>query len=145
VLYQGIDRSQMTPFKYVMHYADHIVPAGMVLVDFILNRVPFMPRHLWVIVTILMLYGVDNIAVSLIRDKPIYAPIDPKKPLSYVIGLALPILSSLAFLMYVKIVEWKLRNYEASDRMKSMHRFASMNNGPRESPKLKEMPPQHRI
>ncbi len=110
-LYPVIPRDNMTPFQLFGHYADHIIPGAIVLIDLILNRVPFSNKHLWIILPLMILYGVDNIAVSLIRGKPIYAPLDPLKPISYVIALSLPVLSFLVFLGYEKLVTWKNNKY----------------------------------
>ena len=98
----------MTPFQYYTHYIDHTIPAGLILIDFILNRVPFSRRHLIIIVPLMMAYGIDNITVSLIRGIPIYKPLDPLKPISYIIAFSLPIISSLIFLGYELLVTWKL-------------------------------------
>ena len=99
-----------------MHFIDHIVPAGIVLVDFSLNRIPFSRRHLCMIVPMLLIYGADNIAWSLIQGSPIYKPLDPLKPLSYVIAVALPIASCLLFLVYECFVTWRNRRYDEIDQ-----------------------------
>jgi hypothetical protein len=93
-------------------YIDHIVPAAIVLVDFILNRVPFKRRHLVFIVPLMLAYGSVNIAVSLARGQPIYAPLDPHKFISYVIAFSLPIFSSLMFLGWEWVSIWKIKKYD---------------------------------
>ena len=114
-LYPGIDFSTKTHFEIACNYIDHIVPLAVLLVDMACNRYPFNRKHLWVLVPFMILYGVDNITVSLIRGIPIYKPLDPKNPLSYLVALALPLLTCLIFLAWERFVAWKLRKYAGKD------------------------------
>jgi hypothetical protein len=48
----------------------------------------------------------------LIRGVPIYKPLDFRKPNAYLIGLALPTLTVILFLLWEWFVIWKLRKYK---------------------------------
>ena len=63
------------------------------------------------------MYGVDNFTVSYIRGIPIYKPIDPTKPLSYLIAAALPFLTCLIFLAWEQFVIWKIRKFNGDARV----------------------------
>ena len=78
------------------------------------NKIPFQRRHLVVLVPLMLLYGIDNIVVSIIRGIPIYKPLDPKNPLSILLALILPCLMVLMFLLWEQFVIWKLRKYNST-------------------------------
>ena len=112
VLYWGIDFTTKTQFEIACNYIDHIVPLAVLLVDMFCNRIPFNRRHLTLLVPLILVYGIDNIVVSLVRGIPIYKPIDPKKPLAYLIALPLPLLDAGLFLLWEVFVRWKIAAFD---------------------------------
>jgi hypothetical protein len=95
-----MDHVHLTPFEKFTQFADHIAPAVIVFVDFILNRVPFKRKSLLIIIPLVIFYGVINVTVSLIRGQPVYPPLDPHKLMSYVIAASLPVGMAIAFLVW---------------------------------------------
>ena len=116
VLFPGIETRELTRFQVFTVYADHIAPGVIVGVDFALNRVPFKRKSLWLIIPLLLIYGVVNLSVSLSMGHPVYPPLDPHQPLSYLIAACLSLALALAFLLWEKVVTWKLKRYEAIER-----------------------------
>lgn len=114
VLFPLIDKSKLTTFQYVMNFIDHIMPAVFILVDYAMNRVPLSRRHLPLIMGVLGVYGTVNISVSLYRGEPIYKPLDPKKPMCYVIEVGILIGCTLVFLGYELLISWRNRKYEGA-------------------------------
>lgn len=111
-----MDTKDLTRFQVFTIYADHIAPGVIVGVDFALNRVPFKRKSLWLILPLLVIYEVVNLSVSLSTGHPVYPPIDPQRPLSYLIAACLPLAISLTFLFWEKVVAWKLKRYAAMER-----------------------------
>ena len=109
-----------------MHYVNHIVPAAIVFIEFLLNRIPFKRRHLIVIIPVLIAYDVVNVAVSLVRGKPVYAPLDPHEVKSYAIASGLPIVVSVLFLVWEVVAQWKIDKYEFKERFKTPIEFEGM-------------------
>ncbi|CEM37663.1 unnamed protein product [Vitrella brassicaformis CCMP3155] len=70
----------------------------LLVIEFVLNRIPFFNRHLLVSLIVGCLYIPVNAAVTLIRDDPIYDIIDWMTPLSAV--FALGSLAGLAIFHY---------------------------------------------
>ena len=111
VLYPGLDDSKFTAFERFTEYADHIAPAVFVFGEFILNRVPLKRKSLLVILPLMLIYALVNLTISLCQGAPVYPPLDPHQPLSYVIAGSLPLGTALAFLAWESLVRWKLRRY----------------------------------
>ena len=111
-----MDTKGLTRFQVFTIYADHIAPGIIVGVEFALNRVPFKRKSLWLILPLLVIYEVVNLSVSLSTGHPVYPPMDTHHPLSYLIGACLPLAISLAFLLWEKVVAWKLKRYAAMER-----------------------------
>ena len=116
VLFPGMETKEMTRFQVFTVYADHIAPGVIVGVDFALNRVPFKRKSLLLILPLLLIYGLVNLSVSLSTGHPVYPPIDPHRPLSYLIAACLPLAIALTFLFWEQVVAWKLKRYEAMER-----------------------------
>ena len=116
VLFPAMDTKGLTRFQVFTIYADHIAPGVIVGVEFALNRVPFKRKSLWLILPLLVTYEVVNLSVSLSTGHPVYPPIDPHHPLSYLIAACLPLAIALAFLLWEKVVAWKLKKYAAMER-----------------------------
>lgn len=115
----------MTPYRHAMHFIDHIVPFVLVLVDYILNRVPFQMRHMIIVAILQVVYMGCNIAGSFIRGYPIYKPLDPETPMFYVLSVCLMGFSTLWFFGYVYLTRWKLRKYAGMDRLNSFKKVVS--------------------
>ena len=116
VLFPLIDKDAIGMYKYVFNYIDHITPAVFIYVDMLLNRVPLSPRHLAVILPLMLVYGMQYVVVSLLRDKPIYPVLDPKKPIGYLIAAGLLVVVSIWYMLYVWIIKWRDGKYREIDR-----------------------------
>ena len=51
---------------------EHAIPITVLLIDFVLNRIPFFPKHLVLMLIISIIYAIVNMAVTLGSGTPVY-------------------------------------------------------------------------
>ena len=77
---------------------DHIVPMGVLLIEYCINQMPIVPRHLWMMLPICVAYMIDNFAATKITGSPIYPPIDWATPLGYIAAFGIFIFAIVVYL-----------------------------------------------
>lgn len=59
-----------------MNITVHALPLILLIIDFVLNRVPFVLRHIVIAIFVILIYGIMNMAITLITGHPIYPILD---------------------------------------------------------------------
>jgi hypothetical protein len=103
-------------------YADHILPAVLIGVEMMLNRVPINMRHIAILVCISLVYGAVNVMGSFLIGHPIYPPLDPTKPLTYILAVGIMLMICAWYYVYVKLFEFRDRKYlEIDEKRRRVH------------------------
>lgn len=74
-------------------------------------------RHVSFIMILMGLYGIDNITASFLRDKPIYAPLDPHKWTSWILALCLMPAVAFMFWIYYRITLWRNNKFYRKENL----------------------------
>lgn len=90
---------------------DHSLPLILLVLDFILNAVPVVQRHLAVILAVASLFVIDNFIATKIRGKPVYDILKWNDLASVILTIAIFILLMVLFLILNCINTGKLRSF----------------------------------
>ena len=102
----------------VWDYVDHILPIAILVLDYAMNRVPFIFRHLAVSINIMFIYGLVNLLYTLSTGTPVYPPLNFKDALSYVWLLVLAFLECATYYGLTVLTRWKIGKIINSERYK---------------------------
>jgi hypothetical protein len=75
-------------FDEVRRYMDHSVPVILLGIDFLLNAIIFNPKHVVFSEIIVVLYGTENMIITIVKSAPVYSIItwDDVTTLWYMLG-----------------------------------------------------------
>ena len=96
-------------------YIDHIAPLVILVIDYVMNRIPFNLRHLIVSLFVMLCYSVVNLSWTLSTGTPVYAPLNFKDVMSYVFSLILFGMEGLGYVGLYYLTRWKLGVIERAD------------------------------
>ena len=92
-----------------MNILSHAAPMFILVVDYILNRIPFKIVHLPLAMLIMLIYGLVNLTYTLSTGTPVYPPLNFKDAMSYVWAVMLLVLETGAFYVLHVITNLKIR------------------------------------
>jgi hypothetical protein len=91
--------------------AHHSLPLIMLLVDSMINALPFVQRHINMIVPMCLAYLLFNYYVTVTRGKPVYGIMNWKWPVGFVIPAALLGIGIGIFTLFAALSRMKLQVY----------------------------------
>ena len=106
--------------------AHHSLPLIMLSVDFMINAMPVVQRHINMIVPMCSAYLFLNYYVTVSRGKPVYGIMNWKWPVGFVIPFGLLAIGCLIFTLFAAVTQKKLQVYGTfRSQHKRMHEIIS--------------------
>lgn len=93
-------------------FLDHITPLMILLVDYVLNRIPFNYRHFPISMILGGAYFIVNLSYTLATGTPVYPPINYKDVYTYVWIVVLIVLEGVFYFGLYYLTRWKMRKYD---------------------------------
>ena len=88
------------PYQMLGLKMHHSLPLLLLSIDYSISAVPYVKRHLSVIMPICFIYICLNFTLTMVRGKPIYDPLNWKSVISYVLIAGAVIIGYFGYLMF---------------------------------------------
>ena len=117
VLYPGTDESEKAEPHYLRNNLFlHASPLLALLIDYGINRIPFMFKHLPLSLLIIIVYGIVNMTYTLTTGTPVYAPLSFKDGMTVVWIFVLFGIEAGTYGGMFLLTRWKLKKYRELDQ-----------------------------
>lgn len=110
-----------------MNVTVHALPLILLIIDFVLNRVPFVLRHIVIAIFVILIYGIMNMSITLITGHPLYPILDYKdyKTALYMLGMLVVLVLSFVGLFFLAKIKNAYYDRVSDRRNKEVYSFST--------------------